>query len=153
MGIRATHRVTDSGSQTTGFIIDGNYTNYYDVVKNVSLIDNLTLAPEGVCAEEGELPIQSIKNVNKERYRRICRENPWVRDVQSELEPWRQNWNSKVLYVSGARQTGKTTEIFKFQKEELLMHISLYGKSADSEYEALTNLYRVYKKSEDSLPW
>ncbi len=114
MGIIATHRVTDSGNQTVGFMINDSYTAYYDVVRNISLIDNLILTPDGVCAEEGELPVQSIREVNEKRYRRICLENPLVRDVQTELDQWKQNWGGKVLYVSGARQTGKTTEIFKF---------------------------------------
>lgn len=43
MGIIPTHRVTDRGNQTVGFMINGTYTAYYDAVRNVSLIDNLTL--------------------------------------------------------------------------------------------------------------
>lgn len=137
MGIRATHRVTDSGNRTTGFIIDGNYTNYYDAVRNISLIDNLTLTPDGIRAEESELPVQSITDVNQERYHRICAENPLVRDVQSELELWRQNWSSKVLYVSGARQTGKTTEIFKFvyKNYEQIIYVNLADPKALEGFE------------------
>ena len=97
MGIIATHRVTDSGNQTVGFMINDSYTAYYDVVRNISLIDNLILTPDGVCAEEGELPVQSIREVNEKRYRRICLENPLVRDVQTELDQWKQNWGGKVL--------------------------------------------------------
>lgn len=267
MSIRATHRVKDSNNKTVGFIINGNYTNYYDAVKNIDLIDNLILTSNGVVrSKTGELSVQTIKNVNEKRYSQLCKKNPLKRDVQSELAQWKKNWHNKVLYMSGARQTGKTTEIFKFayknyeqiiyvsladrkqlesfenavgntsvlfgmiqycresnnsefcnsdrtvliideiqescgiynsiralqgslacdiivtgsylgktlnakyfkpagnmydiemlplsfrefcrafQKEELLMHISLYGKSASKEYETLTRLYKVYKK-------
>ena len=64
MSIRATHRVKDSTNKTVGFIINGNYSNYYDAVKNISLIDNLTLASNGVLrSKTGELPVQFIKDV------------------------------------------------------------------------------------------
>lgn len=267
MSVKATHRVKDSNNKTVGFIVNGNYTNYYNAVKNINLIDNLILTSKGaVRSKEGELPVQSIRIVNEKRYNQLCMETPLVRDVQTELGQWKKNWHNKVLYVSGARQTGKTTEIFKFaynnyeqiiyvnladrkqlesfesaadntsvlfgliqycresdnaefcnsdktvliideiqessdiynsiralqgglscdiivtgsylgktlnakyfkpagntydiemlplsfrefcrafQKEELLMHISLYGKSASTEYETLTKLYRIYKR-------
>lgn len=127
MGILATHRVINSSHQTVGFIVDGNYTNYYDALKNISLIDNLIQASDGVHVKEGQLPVQTIKDVNANRYCQICAKNPLKRDVQSELNLWRKNWNSKVLYINGARQTGKTTEIFKFayKNYEQIIYVNL----------------------------
>lgn len=88
------------------------------------------LTSDGVSAKERELPVQLIKDVNEKRYCRICNENPLKRDVQFELNLWKKNWNSKVLYISGARQTGKTTEIFKFayKNYEQIIYVNLEDK-------------------------
>lgn len=54
MSVRATHRVKDSNNKTVGFIVNGNYTNYYNAVKNINLIDNLILTSKGaVRSKEG----------------------------------------------------------------------------------------------------
>lgn len=138
MSIKATHRVKDSTNKTVGFIINGNYTNYYDAVKNISLIDNLTLSSNGVLrSKTGELPVQFIKDVNEKRHNQLCKENPLVRDVQSELTRWKKSWRSKVLYVSGARQTGKTTEIFKFvyKNYEQIIYINLADRKQLKSFE------------------
>ncbi|MBD5480424.1 MAG: hypothetical protein HDR14_14255 [Lachnospiraceae bacterium] len=91
MSVKATHRVKDSSNKTVGFIINGNYTNYYDVVRNIKLIDNLALMSNGtVRSKVGELPVQSIKAVNEKRYNQLCKNNPLIRDVQSELGQWKK---------------------------------------------------------------
>lgn len=65
-------------------------------------------------------------------------ETPLVRDVQTELGQWKKNWHNKVLYVSGARQTGKTTEIFKFayKNYEQIIYVNLADRKQLESFES-----------------
>lgn len=115
MSILATHRVKNSLHKTVGFIINSEYRNYYDVQRNLTLIDNLISdTTETIRSKKGTLPVRTIRDVNTEIYKEICQKNRLVRDIQVKLEKWKTHWNSYVLYVTGARQIGKTTEILKF---------------------------------------
>ena len=113
--LKSSAQVKNSNKRTTGFIIDGNYVKYYDALQNISLIDNLDIATDGtIKSDSASLDEIAINEINQEIYNKKCEQNPLIRDVQTELEEWRMKWNDYVLYVTGARQTGKTTELLKF---------------------------------------
>lgn len=138
MNITATHRVKDSQGKTVGFVIDHEYRHYYDVLRNIALIDNLTLDESGeIVWGDEELPVRYIADINTGIYDRICGENPLERDVQRKLEKWLAHWSGYVLYVTGARQTGKTTEILKFAYKhyEQIIYVNLADQKQLEELE------------------
>lgn len=111
----ATHRVKDSEGHTVGFIVSDNYYNYDVVARNISNIDNLYITNNNVIkSKKGKLVELSVSQINKLKYKQICKANPIERDIQKEIVTWKSNRHNDILYVEGARQTGKTTEILKF---------------------------------------
>lgn len=140
MKMVATHRVKNSENHIVGFMIDNSYKCYYDVLQNITLVNNLTLDVNGVIkSKEGELPVCDIKSVNLNRYKQICEDNPLVRDVQLNLEKWRTHWNKYVLYLTGARQIGKTTELMKFayKNYEQVIYINLANEESLNLFEEI----------------
>lgn len=128
MGITASHRVKNSKNKTVGFIINQKYMQYYDVFRNIQLIDNLILTSSGIIkSRQGRLKECCIKDIHLNIHRQLCRENSLVRDIEDKLENWKTNWSSYVLYLTGARQTGKTTELLKFAYKhyEQIIYINL----------------------------
>ena len=143
--MKAIYRVKNSENKTVGFILDNKkYIPYYSVLYNISLIENLTSDSNGVIkSKKGTLPVSYIKDINFNKYKDLCRKNPLRRDVQSELEKWKQNWSNYVLYLTGARQTGKTTELTKFayKNYEQVIYINLAEDDCLKNFEetVLTN--------------
>lgn len=113
--VKATCRVKDSNNKTVGFIIDDYYVKYYTALQNIGLISNLKEVSGGILkSKHGKLKEVYVKDINKEHLHMLCLDNPLEREIQTQFEDWRHNWNKYVLYVTGARQIGKTTELLKF---------------------------------------
>ena len=74
--------------------------------------------------------------------------NPFVRDIQRDLEEWRQDKNHGVLQLEGARQIGKTTELLKFayKNYEYVLYVNLA-----SDYLACGNYVECYQVIADLL--
>lgn len=125
--LRATHRVINSSNETAGFIVDERYVKYFNVKRNIELISNLRIDDDGNICVDKELKEVTVQSINKEIYQKECQKNPLVRDVQEELEEWRAKWSKYVLCLSGARQTGKTTELMKFayKNYEQIIYLNL----------------------------
>lgn len=111
----ATHRVKDSDNNSIGFIIDNFfYTDYY-IKENIQYIDNLTLTKTGIIRAKKELQeIKYKEHIINNEYKRLVKENPFVRDIQKELMQWKKDKQHTVLQLEGSRQIGKTTELKKF---------------------------------------
>lgn len=111
----ATHRVIDSTGQPVGFMI-GNEFHTDDTVRiNIDSIDNLMVAEDGGIRPEKELPeLPYTEAVNRRIYDDLVKRNPFVRDIQQELEEWKHDASHVVLQLEGSRQVGKTTELQKF---------------------------------------
>lgn len=138
--MKASARVRNNDKRTTGFIVDGSYVKYYDALRNIDLIDNLYVTEEGSIEARGEtLEETDVSTVNRSIYHNRCEESPLVRDVQTELEEWRIGWGSYVLYLTGARQTGKTTELLKFAYKhyEQIIYVNLANERQLSAFEEL----------------
>jgi hypothetical protein len=113
--MQATHRVKDSNNNTIGFIIDKHFYTNYNIINNISLIDNLLVQKNGVIRAEHRLPKIYYKNsVILPIYKKLVKENPFERDIQRQLRVWKVNSSHKVLQLEGSRQIGKTTELRKF---------------------------------------
>lgn len=63
---------------------------------------------------DGSLPVVQKSEVHAQRYRVLADKNRLLRDVQKEFLFWKKHRRDTVLYVTGARQVGKTTELLKF---------------------------------------
>ena len=129
--LKASARVCNKEKRTTGFIVDGEYVKYYDALQNINLIDNLFAAKDGVIKSKNkDLNEIDVDKINKSIYEKRCKENPLIRNVQSELEEWRNRWSEYVLYLTGARQIGKTTELLKFAYKhyEQIIYVNLAVK-------------------------
>ncbi len=110
--MKATVRVRNKEKRTTGFIVDGNYIKYYNALQNINLIDNLFVTKDGVIKSKNKALAEiSVDKVNKSIYKNLCKEKSLIRDVQAEFEEWRSRRSDYVLYLTGARQIGKTTEV------------------------------------------
>ena len=126
--MNASGKVINKEGKTAGFIIDNIYVKYYDALKNIDLIDNLFLEKANVIASKHELPDTFyIRQINDKKYYDSCLASPLQRDVQDKLEHWKEKWSSYVLYVTGARQIGKTTELLKFAYKhyEQIIYVNL----------------------------
>lgn len=111
----ATHRVKDEKNNTVGFIIEGQFTNIQTIKDNINSIDNLTIQRNGVIRAKKSLPeLYYTDAIRKFTYKRLLANNPFYREIQSELEHWKKVNYRQILQLGGARQVGKTTEILKF---------------------------------------
>ena len=111
----ATHRVKDNNNNTIGFIINNEFYPDYYVRDNINHIENLTLIKGNVIRAKQELPTAKYTDiVNQRAYTEISKENPFQRDIQSELLDWKNDSRHVVLQLEGTRQVGKTTELLKF---------------------------------------
>ena len=131
--MKASARVRNKEKRTTGFIVDGSYIKYYDALQNINLIDNLFITTDGVIESKNTaLDEIAVDKINQSIYENLCKENPLIRDVQSELEEWRDRWSEYVLYLTGARQIGKTTELLKFAYKHYEQIIYVIWQMRDS---------------------
>lgn len=133
-------KVINKEGNTVGFIIDNDYVKYYDALKNIDLIDNLFLA-EGntIISKQKDLEIFKVRQINDKKYYESCKVSPLQRDVQNKLERWKEKWSSYVLYLTGARQIGKTTELLKFayKNYEQIIYINLSDEKVMEQFEEL----------------
>lgn len=69
----------------------------------------------------------------------MCKESPLLRDICVEFEEWRDKWSDYVLYLTGARQTGKTTELLKFvyKHYEQIIYVNLAVENQLHDFEEL----------------
>lgn len=69
----------------------------------------------------------------------MCKESPLLRDICVEFEEWRDKWSDYVLYLTGARQTGKTTELLKFAYKhyEQIIYVNLAVENQLHDFEEL----------------
>lgn len=126
--MKATAQVKNSEDKIIGFVIDGRFVAAEEARANQNVIDNL--------AEDGDnrlkpvqdpLPVVTLRRINQDRYHEITSQNSLSREIQEQFENWRIHKSDYVLYLSGARQTGKTTEIRKFiyKNYENILYIDL----------------------------
>lgn len=138
--LKATHRVKNSNNKTVGFIVDNNYVKYYDALQNINLIDNLNVTIDNIIkSKRGRLKDIDVSEVNTEIYKKSCQQSPLVRDVQTDLERWKHKWSNYVLYLTGARQIGKTTELLKFayKNYEQIIYVNLANEESLYDFETL----------------
>lgn len=138
--MKATHRVKNSSRETVGFIVDNDYVKYYDALQNIDLVDNLSLTTDReIKPENGELEDIDVRKINEKIYQERCQKSPLDRDVQRNLEQWKSQWSSYVLYLTGARQTGKTTELLKFayKNYEQIIYVNLANEESLLDFETL----------------
>ena len=111
----ATHRVKNSKDNTIGFIIDKHFYTNYAIRENINIIENITVLKNGILRTKKELPVVDYKQaVIIPKYKALVAENPFDRDIQKQLEKWRNRTDHNVLQLDGSRQIGKTTELKKF---------------------------------------
>lgn len=138
--MNATYKVKNRENKTAGFIVDDNYVKYYNAFVNIDLIDNLCVAEDGTIeSKSGTLKEITVKQINEKIYSDKCSENPLERDVQADLERWKDKWSNYVLYLTGARQIGKTTELLKFayKNYEQIIYINLAEEDSLKDFEEL----------------
>lgn len=113
--MKATHRVKDTDGSTSGFMVEGKFVAYNLAKNSISKIENLTLQKNGIIRAERALPeIDYHDTVVRTAYEKLLQENPFQRDIQRELEHWKNTRYGQVLQLGGPRQVGKTTELLKF---------------------------------------
>lgn len=124
----ATHSVTDADNEIVGYIVDDIfYTDYY-LRQNIEFVDNISLDAQGRIRPDQELPCFAYANVvTRKKYQDITAKNPFVRDIQRDLEEWKQEKDHGVLQLEGSRQIGKTTELLKFayKNYEYVIYVNL----------------------------
>lgn len=138
--MNATYKVKNRENKTAGFIVDGNYVKYYNAFVNIDLIDNLSVAEDGTIeSKSGTLKEITVKQIHEKIYSDKCSENPLERDVQADLERWKDKWSNYVLYLTGARQIGKTTELLKYayKNYEQIIYINLAEEDSLKDFEEL----------------
>lgn len=113
--MKAIYRIKNSSGNTTGFILNDNkYYSYYYILQNISYITNLKANKNNIITSNPRIEEKKLVEVNKLKLLRLNKENSIEREVQSEFNEWYKSFSDMILYVSGARQVGKTTEILKF---------------------------------------
>ena len=100
--MEATHRVKDKDNNTLGFMIDGRFIASSLIKDNAPNIENLILQKNGAIRAKRALPELYYKDaVIKAVYRDLVQENPFERNIQSELEHWRNTRYRQVLQLGG----------------------------------------------------
>lgn len=126
--MKATVQVNNSEDKIVGFVIDGRFVTAEEARANQDVIDNLVPdCDNGLKPAKDPLPVRALRQINEDRYREIVSRNGLSREIQEQFESWRIHKSDYVLYLSGARQTGKTTEIRKFiyKNYENILYIDL----------------------------
>lgn len=142
--MKATHRVENSNGKTTGFIIDGKYETYKTVLKHIAFVDNLASDKKGtIKCKKGSLPEISKKELNRSIYENMCKQHILKRDIEEEFEEWKSNYKTSrpIMYLKGARQIGKTTELQKFAYKnfENIIYVNLSQSIEREAFKAVCN--------------
>ncbi len=130
----ATHIVKNADEETVGYLVDNVfYTDYY-LKQNIELVENIAVDNTGRICSDKELPCLSYAAaVTGKAYHDMVLKNPFMRDIQADLEEWKQEKNHGVLQLEGSRQIGKTTELLKFAYRNY--EYVLYVNFASDEYD------------------
>lgn len=126
--MKITHKVKNCNNEICGFVADDEYITYRNVLDNIHLFDNAELSGgNAMISIKSEPEVISKKQVNEHSYNLLVRQNSLTRDVEEKLEDWRNKAGGYVLYLVGARQTGKTTELLKFayKNYEQIIYVNL----------------------------
>ena len=131
--MKATHLVKDSFNVVVGYLVDNVfYTDDY-LKQNIDFVDNLGIDNAGrICFDKALPSLSYAEAVTRKAYQDIVLRNPFTRDIQVDLEEWKQEKNHGVLQLEGSRQIGKTTELLKFayKNYEYVLYVNL----ASDEY-------------------
>ncbi len=131
--MKATHLVKDSFNVVVGYLVDNVfYTDDY-LKQNIDFVDNLGIDNAGrICFDKVLPSLSYTEAVTRKAYQDIVLRNPFTRDIQVDLEEWKQEKNHGVLQLEGSRQIGKTTELLKFayKNYEYVLYVNL----ASDEY-------------------
>ena len=123
-----THRVKNGDNKTIGFLAETDeFYNQRMVKQNIHLFENMSILRNGALRCNKKLPEIRYSALMKAQYEKLKRDNPFRRDIQYELNKWKNNKNHQVLQLDGARQTGKTTELLKFaySNYEYVIYVNL----------------------------
>ena len=142
--MQATHRVKNSNGKTTGFIIDGKYETYKTVLKHINFVNNIVSDKKGVIkCKKGSLPEIERKELNKRIYKTLCKKHILKRDIEEKFETWKRDYKTSrtIMYLKGARQIGKTTELKKFAYKnfENVIYVNLSQKQERENFRAVCN--------------
>lgn len=122
--MKATHLIIDSEEAAVGYLVDNVfYTDEY-LKQNIDLVDNLAVDSAGRIASDRALPSLSYTEaVTRKAYQDIVRQNPFLRDIQVDLEEWKQEKNHGVLQLEGSRRGAAShmmcKALFYEKKEEV----------------------------------
>lgn len=118
--VKATELIVDGDSSALQGILfdDGSFRNPYICANDIDKIDNLKIV-EDKLVYDTSLSVLGLKEYNRRVFQKLLKEAPFKRDIQLELEQWKnRNGNidnkNKVAQLEGSRQVGKTTELMKF---------------------------------------
>ena len=98
------------------------------MISNIDLFENVKITDKNVIeSADGSLPVVQKSEVHAQLYRGLADKNRLPRDVQKEFLFWKKHRRDTVLYVTGARQVGKTTELLKFayKNYEQIIYVNL----------------------------
>lgn len=135
-------RVRFSNGDTSGFLLGTEYVGYQAVLNEISSIPELTVNKQGVVRSvKGTLPEVTMRQYNSFRYSALQRNAPLVRDIQGSFSAWQRKYSSMALYLSGARQVGKTTELLKFayNNYEQVLYVDLSQRGVREAFESAIN--------------
>lgn len=126
--MRASHKVINSANEMVGYMVDDSFYTECYIKENIQYIDNLSIDENGIIVSTGKLQnIEYKEAVDQREYDMLIKENPFARDIQKDLEEWRNDRLHKVLQLEGSRQIGKTTELLKFayKNYEYVIYVNL----------------------------
>lgn len=128
MSMNATVRVINTDRKTVGYVIGGSFVTTEEARANSAVIENLSLDDRGqIQTTDPFLPELTLHQVYRHIYEKFAEKYNLNREIQDQFEAWKKYKSDYVLYLSGARQTGKTTEIKKFiyKNYENILYIDL----------------------------
>ena len=139
-------RVKFSNGDTAGFLFGTDYAGYRTVLTSASSIEGLTVDKRGrIRSTSGTLPEMTMRQYNSLRSKSLKEENPITRDIQTSFATWKHNSPNTVLYLSGARQVGKTTELKKFaySNYEQVLYVDLSQEQIRTAFEGIISEIKV----------
>ncbi len=126
--MKAIAQIKNTQNKLVGYWIDERFITREEASENCDVIENLVLDANGQIEFVGDvLPVWTLREVNQRNYQKLVKKNGLSREIQTQLEVWKKEKNDYVLYLLGARQIGKTTEIQKFvyQHYENILYLDL----------------------------
>lgn len=131
--MKVTHKVYNSDGSLEGYLIDGTFYNKVLARKAVEHVDNLYMLKNKELRVKHGMFISklTLNDLNVQRYKQAVHNAPFVRDAQKQFLKWYNIYSNKILYLKGARQVGKTTELLKFayKRYEYVIYVNLADKA------------------------